>query len=889
MLVMSAAMASFSQLPDDDNDGVPNSEDLCPSLPGPKSNKGCPEENKKNITPAKAAVQPATTNGYLAELDRLNHYLKSFNDGYYGTFSVEKDSVYNRLKGGSYWYRFRAADVYGAEVDATNRCVAVMCSEATIHCIMPSYGSNDGGDRLNAYIDNGRRPFNYAVLANLINQFLYKLKNQPVPPVLVYNENKYTRTTTDEEDAFKNAKNPLDRAVAAFNLAFKDFPYGNDEYINKITLSEKRNTVTIEFLKSSPKLLLDRIGSMDFENFGKKEPVIRFSSNKTGYCYCYRDFECSETTGFYGLRQDGAEKFYQLFGNILDAWKEENNSMPGGLTYAGKFTRMKSPDFIREIKEGKSIQLSGITRGETEYKKLKNLEGAIVQSQGLYINNDFETYSGTIKTDAGKSFYVKAVKVTPQTTKLVTRSIGIQNAGNGFFEYQDSSLFKDELMALKKKVYHLNITDNRIEEIDFEAGLAKAVVQQDRSEKMVTAAATTEYIYYATVNSSVYALYRFNPLTNEIKGLSNIQTDGLKYIENPSTGEKFSISLRGVPGRVIVYYSVSKTNFTSGFSSASGKYYTIFDNDPTVRNVISRDVVTPDLRQFPFRYSGSTGGIACKDNRVLLGLYKDKEGKYHKLGTGVYNPAMAVYENVKTYPLTPESMVADEIIETNGEAFAIVSFWDTPDSKVKRRRIYKLKETGQLSIVGDLGKGDERDYLGYFTMGDYLYIKSFSSVYKYNILLDYLKEEIAYDSGTAIRTDFYPTHNGLYIFEKFKINGDDPIEKMIYDWKTSKAMPLLTILNANPDIKATSDPYNVWAETNRYNYVLKYTNNTKALYKLDFNNNKAEQLVLPDMGNYIFKEISGYKLFATENYIWLKAKYQYRDKTGEKYILYKCE
>ncbi|MBK8951101.1 MAG: hypothetical protein IPM85_00845 [Chitinophagaceae bacterium] len=175
---------------------------------GTKANKGCPEEDKKITSPAKVVTQPTAARGYQAELDKLNQYLQSFNDGYYGTFSVEKDSVYNRLKGGYYWYRFRPADIYGAKVDANNKCVSIMCAEATIHCIMHNYGSNDGGDRLNAYIDKGRRPFNYSIMANLMNRFLFALKKQPIPAALVYDETVYTKTTTAEEDAIKNAKNP---------------------------------------------------------------------------------------------------------------------------------------------------------------------------------------------------------------------------------------------------------------------------------------------------------------------------------------------------------------------------------------------------------------------------------------------------------------------------------------------------------------------------------------------------------------------------------------------------------------------------------------------------------------------------------------------------------
>jgi hypothetical protein len=43
ILGMLLSILSFSQVADDDNDCIPNSEDLCPKTKGTKANKGCPE------------------------------------------------------------------------------------------------------------------------------------------------------------------------------------------------------------------------------------------------------------------------------------------------------------------------------------------------------------------------------------------------------------------------------------------------------------------------------------------------------------------------------------------------------------------------------------------------------------------------------------------------------------------------------------------------------------------------------------------------------------------------------------------------------------------------------------------------------------------------------
>jgi len=48
-IALVTVLISTAQMPpDDDNDGVPNSEDACPLIPGTKENKGCPGATKEN-------------------------------------------------------------------------------------------------------------------------------------------------------------------------------------------------------------------------------------------------------------------------------------------------------------------------------------------------------------------------------------------------------------------------------------------------------------------------------------------------------------------------------------------------------------------------------------------------------------------------------------------------------------------------------------------------------------------------------------------------------------------------------------------------------------------------------------------------------------------------
>lgn len=829
-------------------------------------------------------------NNYQVELDNLNQFLLTFNDGYFGSFSVEKDSIYNRLKGGNYWYRFKASSIYGAEINPDSKSVILQCAKESKRCIMPSYGSINGGDNLNSYINYNRNPFNYAVLANLMNKFIYALKKQPIPTELVYDETKYIKTTNAEIDAIKNANTPLDKAVAEFNLAFKDFPYGSSEYIKNISLNENRNKITINFLKSKPQILLERIEDMQFIDFGKSEPSIRFNSNNKGYCYCSNESDCSDTYTLYSFKQSEAENFYLYFGNIIDAWKTENKIKSKETTYSEKYAKMKSPDFKWEIKSGKKFVLPEITKANKDYKTLKDLVGTIVKSWTLRINKDFETYSGLIKTSDDRLISVTALKITPESLTLNSRSLGTQDLGNDFVETKEKSVYQSTYFNFNKKIYQINEADNTIEEIDFQSGLAKTIIEKELGEKIVSVTSTNRYIYFATTNQSLYTIYYFNPSTNEIKELSNTQANDLKYKANNSTGEKYSIYLTGFSNRIAIQYSVTVANNSTGFINANNKHYTVFDKDLTLKRIHYRNVMNNPSNKSSFNYYGVvSGSFGFTNERVLLDIYKDENGKYHQLATAIYNPNSASYDSLKTYKLLPETMKVDEIFEAKGEVYAITSFWDDPSSKTKRRRLFKLNEKGQLTTIGDLGKGEESDFARIFISGDDIYIKSFSSIYEYTITFNFLKEVVAYSPSVIIKTSIYPTTNGSFIFEKFTTNPLSPAEKMIYDWRTKAAVPITIKLNSNQDIKNINDPYSLWINAENNNYVIKYTNEKYALYKLNVTNNIAEQIQMPVLGNLKFKEIVEYRYFIDIKYIWLKVKYLDGEKEIEKYLVYKCQ
>ncbi len=680
----------------------------------------------------------------------------------------------------------------------------------------------------------------------------------------------------------------LEKAIEDFNAAFNYTPYGNSEYLTKISLNEKRNIITLHFQKSKPQILLERIDKMECIKFGKDDAKIRLSSNKIGYCYCSSDNDCRDYFEFDKFNQAALDKFFLHFGNIIDAWKQENKIKTKGLTYAEKNAKMRSPDFLWEIKEGKSVQIIDIPKSDFNYKSVKKIIGTTVKVGRMDLNNDFETYRGLIKTAENELMAIDNASIIPINNNI--RNTGTQTIAANLYETSDPAIYENKYFNFNKKLYTVNKGDNKIEEIDFEFGKAKTIIEKDLNEKIIATATSNRYIYFATTNGNRYSLYFYDPVTTESKMLSNKQTDWLTYLENAATGEKYELYLSSFKDRIEIIYSVNKINNSTGFSAQNRKHYIVFDEDLIVRAVHTNSRINSVTDLLKFKNYGITyTGFGFTKNKLLMNIYKDETGKFHQLATATYNPKTFSYDSIKTYLLKPESMTTEKIFEAKGEVFAIVSFKDDTYSKTKRNHLYKLNEKGQLISIGNLGKGEENDLASIAIMGDHIYIKSFSAFYKYTLSLDYLKEIISYPENVIIPSDLYPSKDGHLIFRKFAKNPLGPLENMIYNWKTETVTPIIQIFNSNKDFKDTEDPFSKWISTEKFNYVIKKTNEKYALYKIDINQNLAEQVQIPNLDYLKFKEIITYAYSININHIFLKVKYLEKNKEVEKYLVYKCE
>lgn len=199
----------------------------------------------------------------------------------------------------------------------------------------------------------------------------------------------------------------LEKAVAEFSLFLHNKPYGND-YFNGI--QQKGNILKVKFLKKYYDFILDKIEKVVLT---KEEGRYRVTVSASRDCYYDSGFEQyykSET--FSKLSENDCKRFYLLFGNILDQYRlATNKKYKIRKTYAEKLAILTAPDFRTVIPSGAVVQVLEIPKSEPSYKSLKKLTGTEIQVYGLQVNDDAETYSGSIRKDAINSYTVNSIRI----------------------------------------------------------------------------------------------------------------------------------------------------------------------------------------------------------------------------------------------------------------------------------------------------------------------------------------------------------------------------------------------------------------------------------------------------------------------------------------------
>lgn len=400
---LSVVLSSYAQNQNDtDKDGIPDSQDVCPFEKGTIANKGCPVSNVKK-------EQQAETDNYKQALEKLNTFLQTFGrEVERNQFLVEKDTIFVLYKGQKY-YQFHHKDVRGATIAEYAKSVDIYCTgeDKCIEYIDYRYEKDERlkGLRFQKWIffvtrnpNSGMNaPYNYAVLANLLNNFLFAVKKQSIPPSMVYDETKYAVTKTVEEEALANAKTPLEKAVAEFSVFAKNL-YIDNSYINKVSYESVygRGNLIIEYISTIQKISLENM-----------DGVMLYRNAKSGYSKI-EIFSNTKHTDYWGnytkaadywteVSNQYADTFFVLLGNIVEAYKEQTiKKYKPGLSYQQRLAFLKNAEHV--VIETKSVvKLLNASKEEKYYGALKKRKGDNFDvSDDLYLNPDLRTYHGEL-------------------------------------------------------------------------------------------------------------------------------------------------------------------------------------------------------------------------------------------------------------------------------------------------------------------------------------------------------------------------------------------------------------------------------------------------------------------------------------------------------------
>jgi hypothetical protein len=119
-----------------------------------------------DITSNSSVNKSNTSGNYQSALKKLNDYLKTFDNGYYGYYEVKDGYIYERFKAGKY-NKFKMEDMEGAVIQEQYNRVIFKC-KGDNKCISTDWKTN-GQEEYTQFVTTGK--YNYQELADLLNNF----------------------------------------------------------------------------------------------------------------------------------------------------------------------------------------------------------------------------------------------------------------------------------------------------------------------------------------------------------------------------------------------------------------------------------------------------------------------------------------------------------------------------------------------------------------------------------------------------------------------------------------------------------------------------------------------------------------------------------------------
>jgi hypothetical protein len=457
------------------------------------------------------------------------------------------------------------------------------------------------------------------------------------------------------------------------------------------------------------------------------------------------------------------------------------------------------------------------------------------------------------------------------------------------------SLPNDEWFNLKKfgfqnEVYAINNYKNTIEKLHIESATSSTVVVLDYGQKLMTALATDNFIYYAVIDdSNKYSLYRFDPINFEKTKIDGKILNSLYYEKSQKSDyyseQDLSLEANGstlfITHRDFVFYQINN------YGSTTKEHMVLFDGETTAR---SASIYIGSFENGTTSYSGlANGEFAVKNEKAFMALYEGTAGKNSKLFSATYSTATGKYEDFQSYNISSYPTKVQQIRKVNNQVYAFVDIWDQEDKTQISRYLYKFLDNGKLEKLGSLGSGKEDDSMSRVIVKDNnLIFKSFNTLYELNSYQNTMS--VLYNqTNTDLRYILLETHDNKLIFFKKVINSNTGYLKTVYDFATKNVLPFSATMQLQEGIDEVGDDFYNWTSTDQFTYGYTYVEDQKVLFQLDFTNKTAQSLQFPEIKKHIFVKIIDIQFEPNSKTFWLNVLYNKGSVEVKKHFVYVCE
>jgi hypothetical protein len=401
---------------------------------------------------------------YQTALKKLNDFLKTFDNGYYGYMEIKDGYLYDRFKNGNDYCRGKMAEMDYAFEKEKNRKVDLACKGTNL-CVYSTFTNGN----YNSFTFSQSTDFNTSELITLLNNF-----------VKAYHKNSTSKNTEDEE--YGSLQDDLDKYKSNIDIMNS----GSNQKSNSSSNTSTTKTVSSQDYKDKAQKALQELNDymvtlyngrykgMEvkdgyiIQNYGggqtskaKIEDIDRVEIN-TEYNYaklaCKGDSKCvysSITSGYhdyfnFNIGNKSITKMETLLNNFLTALKKANSE------YTTSYSKTTTPvvkteaQKIREQKEKERLSKSNSKDDDDFY----------------WVDEDFEL---TDKEKSSLTNLTDKSKNIPKGTKLQI---------TGFWEKEDN-------LANKKK-YIGQIGTAEYDIIENNTGIYSCGIRFNGEDKPVT-------------------------------------------------------------------------------------------------------------------------------------------------------------------------------------------------------------------------------------------------------------------------------------------------------------------------------------------------------------------------------------------------------------------